>query len=209
MSMLGNLTPDQRQMLLYGAPVVAGVALISTLRGKKPAEDVRATGMTLPTMPSSDAIGVGQLAEFESQITNALIGVQQSIYDLENRAVNTPVTPPTGQTPAPVEVPGTPPVQVVPSTPITPTHLPAYPSTPTRLPSGARVDTRGVTRALSSTEVRAHDARFREDKQLQQAVASTVGKLPQEAQRGLADLVAAGYTPLQIQEIARRQEAMR
>lgn len=98
MGVLDSLSPGQKQVLMYAAPAV-GVAALFAARSKKSSG---ATGslQQLP-LPSTDAIGTGDLAAFESSITDVLSGLAQSIYDLQNGAVATPQQPPTQQQPAP------------------------------------------------------------------------------------------------------------
>lgn len=73
MPLLESLSPQQRQILMYGAPVVGVFALMSAL-GKNQEADTPAavTGTTGYTMPSTDAIGTGQLSDFESLVTARL-----------------------------------------------------------------------------------------------------------------------------------------
>lgn len=68
------LSPQQRQLLMFGAPVVAVFALISVLSKRNAPAEANATasgppvGYTLPVAPSTDAIGVGQLSQWEDLI---------------------------------------------------------------------------------------------------------------------------------------------
>jgi hypothetical protein len=76
MGWLDRFTPGQRQALVYGAPLAAGAALVSIVKGraaKPPA--------TAPSTPSTDAIGVGQLSEFESMVSDQLAALAQQVAD--------------------------------------------------------------------------------------------------------------------------------
>lgn len=91
---LENLSPAQQQALKYGVPLVAALAIGAKLTGRHtapaatpsstsggggagPAVTPPAPGLTGYLAPaSSDAIGVSQLADFESSITAALQGVR-------------------------------------------------------------------------------------------------------------------------------------
>lgn len=71
--MFESLTPEQRQLLMYGAPVAGVFALVSVFRKPAVAPAVpTATGAPDYTTPSTDAIGTGQLSDFESLITARL-----------------------------------------------------------------------------------------------------------------------------------------
>lgn len=94
--MLDSMTPQQRQLLLIGAPLVGVAALFSLARRPKQTE---AVGM-LPPAPSTDAIGVGQLAAYESSMTQALLQMQETIESWDRPQTTTPTTPP-AQAPAP------------------------------------------------------------------------------------------------------------
>lgn len=77
MGLLDRFTPQQKQLAVIGVPAVAAFALISKI-GKPAAadasnsEDAGPAGSSGWTMPSTDAIGTGQLAEFESLVTARL-----------------------------------------------------------------------------------------------------------------------------------------
>jgi hypothetical protein len=81
-SPLAGLSPGQRQALMFGAPVVAVFALVSSRQKKAEAAAAAAAppAATLPAnFPSTDAIGTGQLAEFESGVTSALSQLQHQV----------------------------------------------------------------------------------------------------------------------------------
>lgn len=111
MGLLDQFSPGQRQALMYGVPVVAGVVLVSKLRGKaQPAPDVNAQVIG-HTTPSTDAIGVGQLSEFESSVTDQLNQLAQIVNaggDGADAAVATPPPPPTPAPVAPAAAPAAP-----------------------------------------------------------------------------------------------------
>lgn len=79
MGVLDSLTPQQQTALKFGVPAVAAFALISTWQKKnQPADGDAAAGTPSGVltggfaMPSTDAIGTGQLADFESTITQRI-----------------------------------------------------------------------------------------------------------------------------------------
>lgn len=95
MALLDSLAPQQRKILLYGAPVVAAAALYATSRKNAASEDTEGgerspssstptTGfMPATTIPSDNAIGVGQLAEFESALAGALTELGTRVDSLD------------------------------------------------------------------------------------------------------------------------------
>lgn len=95
MGVLDQFSPTQRQALMYGAPVVAAFALIAaTKRKAAPAEESAPakTVVMAPATANTDAIGVGQLAQFESSITAGLLQVQGELERMEReRARQAPV----------------------------------------------------------------------------------------------------------------------
>jgi hypothetical protein len=99
MGLLDSLSPGQLQALKYGVPVVAGVAVVSKLRRKAPVPAQTAAPVTGFTAPSTDAIGVGQLSEFESSITDQLNQLAMIVNAGGDAAV---ATPPAPASPAPV-----------------------------------------------------------------------------------------------------------
>lgn len=110
MDFLKRLSPAQRQMLTLAVPVVAVFALISTLarRGQPAAAEpspAPVTGSTAAfTMPSTDAIGVGQLSEFESLLTGRVnaLGIQvEETGLLITSALTPPPAPPVPAAPPP------------------------------------------------------------------------------------------------------------
>lgn len=117
MSVLDQLTPEQRQIGMVGAVVVAVFALISRLRSKTPTAPAStsdqstapaaATTTGTPTgsfsMGSTDAIGVGQLSDFESLLTGQLSDVSARVDQLTQtvQAASVPAPPPPPPPPAP------------------------------------------------------------------------------------------------------------
>lgn len=73
--MFDNLSEGQRKALAVGAPVVAVFALVSAIqkRNQPVPTETKVTG-ALPAnlAPTTDAIGVGQLSEFQSLVTNQI-----------------------------------------------------------------------------------------------------------------------------------------
>ncbi len=123
MPLLQNLSPGQRQAVIFGGPVVAAFALISVLQKRN-----QGTPTTTPTTggtgallaPSTDAIGTGQLADFESTVTGAITQLANQIALLDSpstvetptptttviyQTVAAPAAPSTTAQPAPSSVP--------------------------------------------------------------------------------------------------------
>jgi hypothetical protein len=128
-SVLSNLSPGQRQLLMVGAPVVAGLALITVLRNRQSSPTAAA-----PVAANTDAIGVGQLASFESAITDTLnelaqrIDLQSHLADNATPAAPTPaaaVTVPAAATSSVVTSSGRSVLQVV-ANPFNPDQLAFY-----------------------------------------------------------------------------------
>jgi len=80
-SFLDQISPEQRKLAVFGAIGVGALALIT--KSRTPAAPASSTPTYYPT-PSTDAIGVGQLAEFEDGISAMLSQLSQHISDLEN-----------------------------------------------------------------------------------------------------------------------------
>jgi hypothetical protein len=93
---LEQLSDGQRKALTYGAPAVAAIVLGTRLaKPKTPAATDPAAAQNPPAAyfaaaPATGAIGVSQLANFESGLSDALANVQQGLSDLVNRPNNTP-----------------------------------------------------------------------------------------------------------------------
>jgi hypothetical protein len=108
MGLLDRLDPTQRQILMVGAPVVAVFALGALHKKPAPAapSDTSSAsgagaGTTGWTMPSTDAIGTGQLADFESSITGRLNDLSATSSTLANLVANPPLPPAPPQAPPP------------------------------------------------------------------------------------------------------------
>lgn len=91
------LSPQQRQLLMFGAPVVAVFALVSVLGKRGGAEPAAASsgppvGYTLPVAPSTDAIGVGQLSQWEDLIGQAITELGTNLSS-QIGAIPTPQAP--------------------------------------------------------------------------------------------------------------------
>jgi hypothetical protein len=100
MGLLDGLQPQQRQILMVGAPVVAVFALGALRKQAAPATDAAATDTASTgtatsgwTMPSTDAIGTGQLADFESTITGQLGYLSTTTATLSDLVANPPAPP--------------------------------------------------------------------------------------------------------------------
>src|SRR5205814_528523 len=88
--------PTQRKILMVGVPVAAALAIGTIVKGnQEPAEDpeIPENGATPGTagfvMPSTDAIGTGELGQFESNVTDYLLQLQQSLDQAVTRAQTT------------------------------------------------------------------------------------------------------------------------
>lgn len=99
---LDNLSPTQKKLLAFGVPAVALVAVGLKLgRGNSSSDAAPTTGATaqrpilLPASSgaSTDVIGVGQLADFESVVTAALGGLTDTLDQVLNTPSPTPATP--------------------------------------------------------------------------------------------------------------------
>lgn len=84
MGLLDNLSDQQKKLLMFGVPLVGGAVIISKLR--QPPAAPATTPPSGVTMPSTDAIGAGQLADFETSIAAALAALQKQIADSENNS---------------------------------------------------------------------------------------------------------------------------
>lgn len=117
--MFENLPDNQRKILLFGAPVVAVFALVSTLgKRNQPAATSTATGSgTMPASfaPSTDAIGVGQLSDFESMITGAIaqLGAKVSTLPTTQQIQASLPAPIVNVAPAPAPAPAPPPTKTL------------------------------------------------------------------------------------------------
>lgn len=97
MGVLDQMSPQQKQLLLAGAPVVAVFAFVAS----KKKQAVQPTGMTTPIGLGSGGVGLDQLASFENSITDVLAGLEQSIADMANNPNGSSQVPPAQQQPAP------------------------------------------------------------------------------------------------------------
>lgn len=80
--MFENLSGNQKKLITVGAPVVAAFALISVLQRDKQAVPVQTTvtgALPANLAPTTDAIGVGQLAEFESMLTGQIVQLANAV----------------------------------------------------------------------------------------------------------------------------------
>jgi hypothetical protein len=92
--MFEQLSPGQRQALMYGAPAAAALGVIALVRKKKtPAGGSTTTADAAPTSASTDAIGVGQLTEFESMLTDQLATLAQQVNTIGSTPVAVPSLP--------------------------------------------------------------------------------------------------------------------
>lgn len=94
--MLDTMPPAQKMALLVGVPAVAAVVLVQKLR---PAPEPAAAAPTpVGVMPSTDAIGSGQLSEFSNMwnenLANFLDNITQAIQHQEETTTPPPTTPP-------------------------------------------------------------------------------------------------------------------
>jgi hypothetical protein len=85
MGWLDRFPPATRQVLMVGVPAVAAFVVVAKLR--KPA----AAGTSAIATPSTDAIGVGQLSDFETSIADQ---VNQLAMLIAQQPAHPPVTPP-------------------------------------------------------------------------------------------------------------------
>lgn len=127
-NLLEQLPGGQQKAVMIGVPVVAVFALIATIRKPKvtpAAADAKPAGISGFVMPSTDAIGTGQLAEFESLLTARINNLSVQTDDLATGVgslsvlvANPPALPiplPPPPAPAPEYTPAPPPVQAAPA----------------------------------------------------------------------------------------------
>ncbi|MHB1519321.1 MAG: hypothetical protein ACYCVN_12345 [Acidimicrobiales bacterium] len=73
--MFDNMDPRKKKLLMIGIPVVIGIAIIFLLKSKSSAS--AAAGGTLPSSTANPSgVDVGQLAAFESTVSNQLANLQ-------------------------------------------------------------------------------------------------------------------------------------
>ena len=105
MALLENVDPLERKVLLFGAPAVVALVLVSRLRGSSSSSEPTPPEAADPagTIPagSDGVLGTDQLAEYENRWTEALAGLSQRIGTLENRDTAPPATPPPANPKAP------------------------------------------------------------------------------------------------------------
>lgn len=147
MGFLDQFTPAQQKAVMIGAPVVGVFALISHFRKPAaapaaptgtvgdPAALVGGTGSIGSVMPSTDAIGTGQLADFESSLTGLLNGLSVQVQDQTNLLTTPPpAPPPPPTTPAPAPTPAAETAPAPTPPPVNPTHVcappPGWPGAP-------------------------------------------------------------------------------
>lgn len=106
MSFLDRFSPGQRQALMIGAPAVAGFVVVTRLLGGR--KTPPAAGG--PGTPSTNAIGVGQLTDFESHVTDqvnvlATLFAQMSAKQTAPPAPKPPPPPPPTHHESPIPMP--------------------------------------------------------------------------------------------------------
>ncbi len=149
---LEKLSPTQRQALMFGVPAVALVAL-GVRMGKRdaPAEEETTPPPTGYLAPSTDAIGVGQLADFESKLKDYIDHLFTGPPTTTPPPTNRPPTnnPPANNNPPPVQIPpsgqipgGATGVITTPTRPIAqqPGNVPIYPTPPSDTLGRALID---------------------------------------------------------------------
>lgn len=102
---LENLSDAQKKALLIGVPAVALVAVgVRVGKSKTPATTTDPTAApatgAIPAA-STDAIGVGQLADFESKLTDAIQGIHFGSTPTPNPTPTPAPTPTPSPTPTP------------------------------------------------------------------------------------------------------------
>lgn len=136
-----GLSDGQFTMLKFGAPAAAVFGIAGAMRKKRQAEAEAAkpapAGGLIPAspLPSTDAIGVGQLAEFESGVTAALgqlsetVGYLAEVQQQAPLVTVAPATAPTYVAPPPVwEAPApAPALSCIPGWPCAPQGMTALP----------------------------------------------------------------------------------
>lgn len=129
-SPLDSLSPRQRQMFLLAVPVVAVVALMRRRSGDEGGGSGPRPGTPAWVMPSTDAIGISQLTDFETSLTDAISGLYDAIA--RNNAPPT-ASPPPPPPPAPqpaLAVATSRPPPPPPPPPSAPSCIPGWPCAP-------------------------------------------------------------------------------
>jgi nucleoid-associated protein YgaU len=97
--MFEGWSPQQRKLAMYGAPLVGAVVVGMKLRANSAAAAAAAAaakpaGNAIPTiaMPSTNVVGVDQLAEYENAVTGVLTHIASAVDNLTKPP--TPSTPP-------------------------------------------------------------------------------------------------------------------
>jgi len=132
MGLLEQLDPGQQKALMLGVPAVAAFALIATFRKPKVTPPTAAAGAAPAgisgfVMPSTDAIGTGQLADFETSLTGKINDLSASIDTQSILIANPPLLPivlPPPPAPAPESTPAPP---QIPAAPAPSTYCPNIP----------------------------------------------------------------------------------
>jgi hypothetical protein len=97
MGVLDRFSPQQRQALMVGVPAVAGFVIVGKLFKSRTSAS---GGVATIATPSTDAIGVGQLSDFESHISDQVNTLATLIAGWEP-ASSPPPPPPPPPPPAP------------------------------------------------------------------------------------------------------------
>jgi hypothetical protein len=118
MGLLDRVDPAQRQLLMIGAPVVAVFAFVASRKSATTAATDAATaaaaGTSGWTMPSTDAIGTGQLADYESLVTGRLNDLSTQVGTQTALIANPPAPQVAPPAPAPEMTPAPPPIVAAP-----------------------------------------------------------------------------------------------
>lgn len=168
MNFLRNLSPNQRRALMVGVPVVAVIALVQVLAGRKapaPAPtdtetDDATSGADLSfpgyVMPTTDAIGTGALTDFLSQINANQSSFLSELTETLKNQDSTPATPPPTPTPTPQPTPKPTPTPTPPPAP-KPKPTPPPPYNPHQDPKFNTRTTTSRGETIGALSVRLYD----------------------------------------------------
>jgi hypothetical protein len=123
--MFEGWSPEQRKLAMYGAPLVGAVVVGMKVRSNNAAKAAaaaaaKAPANAIPTIatPSTNVVGVDQLAAYENSVTAVLDHIASAVDNLTH--------PPT---PTPAPGPQPPPPTIVPPPPVPPLPVPGIVTT--------------------------------------------------------------------------------
>lgn len=104
MALFQNMDPNTKKLLLVGIPIVAVIAFVVILKGKSSTSSSTTSTTGTTTTPSpypGTAVDTGQLAAYESTVSDQLAQIASTLDGSSSTPAATPTTPsPTSPTPA-------------------------------------------------------------------------------------------------------------